>query len=452
MSLLASLRNSADAMWVLQQATRVIQNNVANVSTPGYAKQRELFSAKSFDQTSGLSGGVRWDGAADSRSSFAEQAVRSQMSQLGFDQKRSQALSQLESALPIGENAGVAGAINKLLQAFSTLTVSPNDMAARQVALDRAAEVARVFNQTGNQLASAATSAYNDLRNTVAKVNALGDHLRDINVQIRQNANAQADSGLQADLHNTLEELSSLTGATTLFEDDGTVSVYLGGQNLFVQGPSHFPIQATMTSGAATVTGLNGQDISGILNEGQIGALLDLHNNTIPSFMSGLNQLAATFADRVNTTLAGGVDTSGNPPSTPLFSYNATLGEARTLQINSLTPQDLALAGAGAPGGNGNAMELVDLFNDKSINGFSFAGFYGTLAAQLGREVSSAREGASIQQSLLQQAQNLRDEASRVSLDEEAIALLEFQRSYQAIAQMITTLDDMTQTVIGMLR
>jgi flagellar hook-associated protein FlgK len=38
-----------------------------------------------------------------------------------------------------------------------------------------------------------------------------------------------------------------------------------------------------------------------------------------------------------------------------------------------------------------------------------------------------------------------------VNLDEEAIALLEFQRAYEAAAKMVATLDEMTETVLNMI-
>jgi flagellar hook-associated protein 1 FlgK len=39
-----------------------------------------------------------------------------------------------------------------------------------------------------------------------------------------------------------------------------------------------------------------------------------------------------------------------------------------------------------------------------------------------------------------------------VSLDEEAAYLMQFQRAYQANAQMITTLNELTESVLQMLR
>jgi len=53
---------------------------------------------------------------------------------------------------------------------------------------------------------------------------------------------------------------------------------------------------------------------------------------------------------------------------------------------------------------------------------------------------------------LLLQARAMRDEVSGVSLDEEAVHLIEFQRAYQASARLITVLNELTEITINLLR
>lgn len=54
--------------------------------------------------------------------------------------------------------------------------------------------------------------------------------------------------------------------------------------------------------------------------------------------------------------------------------------------------------------------------------------------------------------SLLAQSRGLRDQVSGVSLDEQAVILIQFQRAYQANAKLITVLNDLTATAVGLLR
>jgi flagellar hook-associated protein 1 FlgK len=114
-------------------------------------------------------------------------------------------------------------------------------------------------------------------------------------------------------------------------------------------------------------------------------------------------------------------------------------------------PATLAAA-LGSAGGNGNALELASLQNSRAIDDLTFTQFYGNLAAKAGRALSDARSESETSQLLLEQSRTLRDEASRVSLDEEAVNLIEFQRAYQAEAKLITVLDELTETTLNILR
>jgi flagellar hook-associated protein FlgK len=57
-NLLSSLLTSAGALNAYDQVLAVTQNNVANASTAGYAKQTEALEAIPFDVDAGLVGGV----------------------------------------------------------------------------------------------------------------------------------------------------------------------------------------------------------------------------------------------------------------------------------------------------------------------------------------------------------------------------------------------------------
>ncbi len=194
-----------------------------------------------------------------------------------------------------------------------------------------------------------------------------------------------------------------------------------------------------------------GTDISSQLTGGQLGALLSDKNKVLPSYLTDLNTLAQSLADQVNSTLDQGIDQNGAAPSTDLFTYNASTGAALTLGVNPLTPDQIAAAVPGAPGGNGNALNLANLANAKNTNGYTYAQFYGTLGGHVGSDLASAQDAATTQASLLSQAQSLRQQISGVSLDQEAENMMEYQRSYQAVAKMLGVLNTITDTLMNMM-
>jgi flagellar hook-associated protein 1 FlgK len=451
-NLMVSLRNASGAMKVFERGIGVVQSNVSNISTPGYAKQRQALEAMRVDLDRGLPGGVTSTGTLDSRSSYMDNAVRRRLESWGSADERARQLERLEPVLEIGSGSGLLPVINKLMQAVSATAVAPNDGAARQVVLDRAGELARGFNAAAEGLSEVHSASELAFVEAVTKVNELVGRIAEVNRAMRADYTAQLDPGLQAKLHNALEDLSEMVDSTVLYAEDGSASVYIGGQSLLVIGEREYPLTADIAGHQSRVLGSDGTDISGQIGGGRLESLLELNNTVFPAHQADLDRLAAAVADGVNGVLAGGVDLNGQVPARNLFAYNAGLGSARTLQINALSPDELALAAPAAPGGNAGSLQLEALFRGKNIDGITYSQFYGNMAAEAGRQLSGARQSLGAQEQLTAQAREMRDELQKVNLDEEAIVLLEFQRAYQASAQLIRTINEMTETTINMIR
>jgi flagellar hook-associated protein 1 FlgK len=60
---------------------------------------------------------------------------------------------------------------------------------------------------------------------------------------------------------------------------------------------------------------------------------------------------------------------------------------------------------------------------------------------QVGRDVQFARSEQGVREAVVAQAEALRDQISGVSLDEEAMQLMKFQRAYEASARFFTVVD-----------
>ena len=451
-NLFVSLRNAAGAMTVFERGMGVVQGNVSNASTPGYAKQTQGLAALTLDLDHGLPGGVRSTGTLDSRNRYAEQAVRQQIQFLGSAEERAQQLARLEGVFQIGENTGLDAALSGFFAAFSALSVAPNDLPARQTALDQAARLADSFVQTSIGIQSAIDSTRQGVEAQVERVNTLIGRLQELNTKFRSDSGAQRDAGFESQLHTLLEELSDAVDFTMLRNDDGSVNIYAGGQTALLLGDHAYALSTATEPGKVQIFDAQGKDITEQLRGGRLGGLIELSNNVLPGYMADLDRLAETFANSVNATLAAGVDLNGQPPTQNLFVFDAAAGSARSLRTNDLAPAELALAAPGAPGGNANALAVAALEQSKVIDGQTFAHFYGGIAGRAGRDLVSARDTAQLQRMLVAQARELRDEYSRVNLDEEALILMEFQRAYQASAQLIKTIDEMLDTVMSVLR
>ena len=86
------------------------------------------------------------------------------------------------------------------------------------------------------------------------------------------------------------------------------------------------------------------------------------------------------------------------------------------------------------------------------VNGLSYSQFYGQIAGRVGTALNDATNNQDVQQSLLSQAKDLRQQYQGVSLDEEATILMQFQRAYQANSKFLSVLDQLTQSAIDILK
>lgn len=80
----------------------------------------------------------------------------------------------------------------------------------------------------------------------------------------------------------------------------------------------------------------------------------------------------------------------------------------------------------------------------------SLIDFYATLVTKVGADTQSVKTTATREVQLAQNLSDRREEVVGVSLDEELTNLVKFQSSYQAAAKLVTTADEMLQTIIGM--
>jgi flagellar hook-associated protein 1 FlgK len=65
--------------------------------------------------------------------------------------------------------------------------------------------------------------------------------------------------------------------------------------------------------------------------------------------------------------------------------------------------------------------------------------------------VADAKDNQSVQKQLLTQAETQRSDSQGVSLDEEAIRLVQYQRAYQAAARLVSVLDNLSEITVNMI-
>jgi flagellar hook-associated protein 1 FlgK len=449
-NLTATLISAANALQVYEGALDITENNVSNANTPGYANQVPTLVAQPFNVLTGSAGGVALGITQSTRDQYIEQSVRTQQTASSYDQQQVSDLSTAQNYFSLSATSGIAPSVSALFGAFSQLSVTPNDEVARQTVLNDAATVAQNFNDAATGLLSQVSGLQQETSSTIQAINQLGTTIAQINADNPVDLNAGEDAGVDAQLNAALDQLSQYANFSVL-QSNGQVSVYLGGQTPLVMGDQSYAIQGDFSAPQSAILSSSGVDITSQITGGQLGAEINDNNNLLPSYVSSLNTLAQTLADQVNNTLNAGIDENGAAPTTDLFTYNATSGAALTLSVNPLTPDQIAAASPGATGGNGNAIALAALANAPVVGGYTFAQAYGNIGDQVGSDLSTAQSNSSTDQSLLSQAETLRQQISGVSLDQQAESLLEYERAYDAITKMLSAMNNLSLDTVNIL-
>jgi flagellar hook-associated protein 1 FlgK len=182
--------------------------------------------------------------------------------------------------------------------------------------------------------------------------------------------------------------------------------------------------------------------------------------NDIVSQLNGVPNLTAQLtsdnhihlkSSSSDVTFSFANDTSGFLAAAGLNTFFTGSGAGDIAVNSALTqnPQLLSGAQSNNPGDNSNALAFAGLQNLASTAGGStFDDYYRGLVGSIGVQASDAHDQLSTQQALTQQLQNQRDSVSGVNIDEEAVNLIQYQRSFQASARFTGVIDELLNTLI----
>jgi flagellar hook-associated protein 1 FlgK len=450
--LFSSLHTASTALGVLSQALGVDQSNIANASTPGYAAQRANILPISSTGTENSSSDFVT--VTSSGNAFTDAVVQAASSQASASQTQSAQLSPIDQLFDITGSTGILAAFQQFSTAFSNLSVTPNDPSAGAAALTAAGNVASAFQSIAASLDSQGTQVASGIQSTTAQINALSANISQLNIQTA--SSTQENPATDANLRSDLDQLSSLIDITTTTAPNGSVSVLAGGELPLVLGDQSYALSVNPTAAPGSQVSSAAGGNAPASFSGQLGALLQTQNDTIAPLIGGngqagsLNTLAKGFADLVNAALSSGTTAAGTA-GVPIFTYNAA-NPAGTLALDpTVTASQLGLASA--TGSNGVANQLAALPGSTAaadqIDGQSAEGLFGSIAASVGQQLSDANTASTADQATLTTAQTNRQQQSGVSLDQEAANITAYESSYQANAQVVSILDQLTEDTIN---
>ncbi len=333
MSASALISIGARALLVNQRAMQTVGHNIANASVEGYSRQRvELGTATGQFSGAGFYGrGVNIQTVTRSYNEFLTRQATATRSQSAYDTTRSEHLSRLESVFQGGEE-GIGAAVGEFLNAMVDMASRPQDLAARQVVLGRAGEMAQRFAAAGAELDAMQSGVAQDLRSAVESVNDLAQRIANVNGQIAAlNGTGHAPNDLLDQRDQMIAELSDQVQISTIAADDGSVSVFIGGGQRLVLGTqaspltvSADPFDSTRLSLSIVESGSSRRIDEDLLGSGALGGMLRFQNDDLVDARNMLGQLASAVALASNEQQALGLDLRSPPGAgAPLFALGA---------------------------------------------------------------------------------------------------------------------------------
>jgi flagellar hook-associated protein 1 len=333
MSISSLLNIGSRAMAASYAQLTVTGNNIANANTPGYSQQTANLETSFSQQTgSGFFGsGVDVATVTRAHSDFLTREAATAASISAADDARSTQLQQLQNVFQT-DQSGLGYAAQQAFNSFVDVANNPQDSSARQSALASIGTMASDFSNAASQLDTQQAGVADQLRTSVASINALTTQIAALNKQIASaQASGQSPNSLLDQRDTAINSLSQLAGVTTVAAADGTVGVFLGGSQTLVLGsnatalvavsdafdPSK--VQVGISNGSTTTTLPDG-----FIASGSVSGLLRVQNQDIPDARGLLGQLAASIAGAMNSQQALGLD-QGTPAATgaPLLSTGA---------------------------------------------------------------------------------------------------------------------------------
>ena len=449
-SLLSTMFLATGAMAADQGALQATTNNAANVNTPGYSREVPVLQENPPVVVGNLTfgNGVSLAKLESVRDPILQLRIQQETGQQGQLNSFTGALSQTQTLFSAGES-DIGSEISKLFSSISQLSTNPSSTALRQGVLTAASNLTSTFNNTANNLSAQRSSLDLNVVQSVQQVNTLTQEIATLNGQITTLQNLGQEAGTFIDQRDVL--INQLSGSIDVSEikSDSGITLTTSNGTALVSGTQSFSL--TTQPGASGVQHIfsQGKDITSTLSSGALGGLIEVRDHKIPALLSSLDTLASGLATAFNSANTAGFDLNGNIGGA-LFTPIIGAGSATNIGVAITDPALIAASSDGSAGSNGNLANLSAIQNQTIIAGATPITYYGNIVFSVGNDVSNGTAELQSSKLVLQQLQDQRGSISGVSLDEEAANMVRYQQAYDAAARIVTTVNQMLETVINM--
>ncbi|MBO9448028.1 flagellar hook-associated protein FlgK [Ruegeria sp. R14_0] len=481
MNMTTALNNALGGLTAASRGAAVVSGNIANALTPGYAR-RSLELA-----TSPISGnGVRTVGVTRHQDPVLTANRRDSDANLAGARALLDFHTRLEKAVgSVDDPKSFASRLTTFENSLTTAASLPDS----KVRLDQAARAARDLADSLNAASEGLRQARSDADRTIGRqVDELNQTLQDIeelNNKIPSIRNSGGDINALLDQRQVLvDQVNEIIPVNVVARENDRVSLYSDGGLILLEGQAaRFEFTTTgetkphMTLGNNLLSGLemNGQAVrtsgdNAQLRGGSLAAQFRIRDELAVDAQVHLDTAARDLIERFETA---GLDTTVAATDPGLFTDDgnrlnpaAVTGLAARISLNAVVDPDdggdswklRTGLGAATPGDPGNATQLRAfgaVLNDaRPVSG----GLYGTgnmrapelaeaLLSKVGADAHAAEERMTFARNAQLEMAKIEAEHG-VDTDTELQNLMQIEKTYAANARLISTVDEMMDTLL----
>jgi flagellar hook-associated protein 1 FlgK len=439
MSGLTAVFNSAiKAMNASQFGLSVAANNIANASNPDYTRQRLVQEPAGPDGGPwGIGMGVDVVGVQSLRDALIETRLRHEISSKASADTFAGRLSNVESLFDDSNGTGLLQKITDFFNSFHTLSQDPASSAFREQVKTNARALVEAIHARNSDLQKTKATADKAFAGDIAEVNRLTKAIADVSKLIRAQEIQSPANDLRDRRESLIKELSTHLEVNEIDSTDYQLTTK-DGRLLVMNGVAN---------------AITAADVTSALGDGSLTAEMEVRDVYVPKYSAALDQLAYDITQQVNSIHSAAYDLDGNTNINFFTPLASVAGSAQLIGLSSQVAADgRKIAASGTPGGTDNtaATALGNLLHTSVFSGASVTDQYNSLVYDVSSDAANANSSVAEHQTMVTQLQNRRQATSGVSIDEETVQVLQFQRAYQASARLIQTVDELLKVTLEM--
>jgi len=287
--------------------------NISNVNTEGYSRQRVNFAT----QEPPILGVKIQDIQRITDSYLVEQVWRDQ-SALSSSEQQAGKLELLDK-LMVSESTNLSAAMDDYFASVQKAVDDPLYIANRQLLLAEASALISTFKDFDSRMEQQLTSLTTEAGSIVSSINSITTNIASLNTRISALASSgQNYNSLMDERDQLTKELSSYVSVDIVSSNGGITNNVLlaNGEPLVTSGLSVTLAVADGTPDPAQIQivlqrGTNRSDITGLLGEGELGGMFSYRDEILQPARAEVGRLALVFTETVNEQHRKGIDLDG---------------------------------------------------------------------------------------------------------------------------------------------